>query len=48
MYVTSLRESVTLDRPCRDPRLVAAWPTIMGLPPGSYELAAVRVRNLGS
>jgi hypothetical protein len=47
LYVTSLG-AVTLDRPCRDPRLVAAWPTIMGLPPGSYELAAVRVRNLGS
>ena len=30
---------------CRSPRLVAAWPTVMGLPPGSYELAAVKVRN---
>jgi len=28
------------------PKLVAAWPTVMGLPPGSYELAAVKVRNL--
>ena len=28
-----------------NPRLVAAWPTAMGLPPGSYELAAVEVRN---
>jgi hypothetical protein len=25
--------------------LVAAWPTVMGLPPGSPELEAVRVRN---
>ena len=31
---------------CASPRLVAAWPTVMGLPPGSYELAAVKVRNL--
>ena len=30
---------------CREPRLVAAWPTVMGLPPGSYELAAVEVAN---
>ena len=48
LYAASLRESLTLGRPCRDPRLVAAWPTIMGLPPGSYELAAVRVRNTAS
>jgi hypothetical protein len=30
---------------CPSPRLVAAWPTIMGLPPGAYEAAAVKVRN---
>jgi hypothetical protein len=34
-----------LARACPDPRLVAAWPTVMGLPPGSFELAAVKVRN---
>ena len=34
-----------LARPCPDARLVAAWPTVMGLPPGSFELAAVKVRN---
>jgi hypothetical protein len=30
---------------CSDPRLVAAWPTVMGLPPGEFELRAVKVRN---
>jgi hypothetical protein len=30
---------------CSSPRLVAAWPTVMGLPPGDFELAAVSVRN---
>jgi hypothetical protein len=34
-----------LAHPCPDARLVAAWPTVMGLPPGSFELAAVKVRN---
>lgn len=37
---------VRLEDPCPDPRLVAAWPTIMGLPPGSFELAAVMVANV--
>ena len=45
IYVERLSEGVSLGRTCRDPRLVAAWPTVMGLPPGSFELAAVRVRN---
>jgi len=44
-YVESLAEPVRVDPTCADPRLVAAWPTVMGLPPGSYELAAVGVRN---
>jgi hypothetical protein len=35
---------VRLTRPCAGPRLVAAWPTVMGLPPGTYELHAVKVR----
>jgi hypothetical protein len=30
---------------CAAPELVAAWPTVMGLPPGSRELAAIDVRN---
>ena len=30
---------------CGDPVLVEAWPTVMGLPPGGFELAAVKVRN---
>jgi hypothetical protein len=25
--------------------LVAAWPTVMGLPPGEFELAEVKVEN---
>jgi hypothetical protein len=44
IYVEQLA-GVRLSRPCSDPRLVAAWPTVMGLPPGSYELAAVEVEN---
>jgi hypothetical protein len=45
IYVARLSEGVSLGRTCSDPRLVAAWPTVMGLPPGSFELAAVAVRN---
>jgi hypothetical protein len=45
LYVDSLTERVRLGRTCVAPRLVAAWPTVMGLPPGSPELDAVRVRN---
>ena len=46
IYVEHLSGGVHLDRPCHDPRLVGAWPTLMGLPPGSYELAQVPVTNL--
>ena len=46
LYAAELTERVSLARECRDPRLVAAWPTVMGLPPGSFELAAVEVRNV--
>jgi hypothetical protein len=46
VYVDGLGEPVPVPRGCADPRLVAAWPTVMGLPPGSFELAAVDVRNL--
>jgi hypothetical protein len=45
LYASSLGTGVRVASTCRDPRLVAAWPTVMGLPPGSFELAAVRVRN---
>jgi hypothetical protein len=44
IYRSSLTGVVSVPQ-CREPRLVAAWPTVMGLPPGSFELAAVRVRN---
>ena len=45
LYETSLSTGVRLTRPCPDAKLVAAWPTVMGLPPGSFELAAVKVEN---
>jgi hypothetical protein len=45
LYRASLDAPVLVDETCSSPRLVAAWPTVMGLPPGSYELQAVRVRN---
>ena len=42
LYVERRRPRVSgHSRPCPDPRLVAAWPTVMGLPPGSFELGAV-------
>ena len=41
IYAERPTEGVRLTaRSCADPRLVAAWPTVMGLPPGSYELQA--------
>ena len=46
LYEERPTSGVRLEQPCPDPRLVAAWPTIMGLPPGSYELAAVMVANV--
>ena len=44
-YVERPSAGVRIPETCRDPRLVAAWPTIMGLPPGSYELGFVQVAN---
>jgi hypothetical protein len=44
VYAKTPGDGVRLEN-CSSPRLVAAWPTVMGLPPGSYELAAVNVRN---
>jgi hypothetical protein len=45
LYEKNPTAGVRLTEPCADARLVAAWPTVMGLPPGSFELAAVKVRN---
>jgi len=45
VYVEEPSAGVRITPTCRRPRLVAAWPTVMGLPPGSYELRAVTVEN---
>jgi hypothetical protein len=45
VYAKTPADGVRVDGTCSSPRLVAAWPTVMGLPPGAYELAAVEVRN---
>lgn len=46
VYAKRLSDAIRVEESCRDPRLVAAWPTVMGLPPGAFELAAVGVRNV--
>src|SRR5262249_58315116 len=46
LYAQDPTRGVRLTRPCANPRLVAPWPTVMGLPPGSYELGVVKVRNV--
>jgi hypothetical protein len=46
LYTEDLSVGVQVPASCRDPRLVAAWPTVMGLPPGSYELGFVDVANV--
>ena len=46
LYVAELTAGVRVPSECQSPRLVAGWPTVMGLPPGSFELAAVDVRNV--
>jgi hypothetical protein len=46
IYEDTPTDGVLVTEPCSDPRLVAAWPTVMGLPPGSFELGAVRIRNV--
>jgi hypothetical protein len=38
-------DGVAIPATCADPRLVAAWPTIMGVPPSSGVLRAVGVSN---
>ena len=45
IYAENPTEGVALSQTCPEPRLVAAWPTVMGLPPGSYELQAISVVN---
>lgn len=45
IYLASLEDGVRVAATCFDPRLVAAWPTVMGLPAGSSELAAVGIRS---
>ena len=46
VYVEKPTAGLRLSRTCRDPQLVAAWPVVMGLPPGSYELSFVKVVNV--
>jgi hypothetical protein len=46
VYSQAPAAGVHVDDSCSEPRLVAAWPTVMGLPPGPYELTAVKVRNV--
>lgn len=46
LYSRSLAAGIRLTAPCPNARLVQAWPTVAGLPPGTYELEeAVRVLN---
>jgi hypothetical protein len=45
LYVSRLSGGVRVPSSCANPRLVAAWPTVMGLPPGSTELRAIVVEN---
>ena len=45
LYARRLAGGVRLTSPCPHARLAHAWPTVMGLPPGSFELAAVKVKS---
>jgi len=45
VYTENPSAGVRVAPSCSAPRLVAAWPTVMGLPPGSYELGFVDVAN---
>jgi hypothetical protein len=46
IFAASLSGDIALNRRCPDPRLVEAWPTVAGLPPGSYEVSkAVKIVN---
>ncbi len=46
LYVSGLSAGVRVPSSCSNPRLVAAWPTVMGLPPGSTELRKILVENV--
>lgn len=46
IYARSPAQGVLLPRSCRDPSLVAAWPTVMGLAPDSAHLGYVAVSTL--
>jgi hypothetical protein len=45
VYSTAPGAGIRLPASCAEPRLVAAWPTVMGLPPSGNEIAAVAVEN---
>jgi hypothetical protein len=45
LHVPEPASGVSIPATCTDPRLVAAWPTIMGVPPNSDVLRAVAVSN---
>jgi hypothetical protein len=45
LYVTDPTSGAAIPASCAEPRLVAAWPTIMGVPPSSDVLRAVAVSN---
>lgn len=45
LHVTDPSEGFPITQTCRDPRLVAAWPTVMGVPPNSSVLRVVTVVN---
>ena len=45
LYASALSGGVRVPASCSNPRLVAAWPTVMGLPPGSSDLRAIGVEN---
>ena len=46
LHVPDPAAGVAIPSSCSDPRLVAAWPTVMGVPPSSEVLRAVAVSNV--
>ena len=47
LYVSELTAGVRVPSECQSPRLVAGWPIVMGLPPGSFELGPWMLECLG-
>jgi hypothetical protein len=45
LYAADPAEGVAVPLSCAEPRLVAAWPAVMGVPPSSEVLRAVAVSN---